>query len=210
MQSADLQSLRDKARVLDELGEKVLWALGKAVDEARQDLARYRRTSPDIAAQSSARGLANWIHDRVWHHICRLLDDVEDVVLHEKGVIRELVVRDRYRLRVKRHHPPARVSTYPTQGALDFMAQPDGQLVLTGLELLRLVAGYQWDADRGEMGPAVLSMRHGIDSVLWVHELPSGEAEWLSRLPRRMSPAATVVRSRLAGVNEGRRRSADG
>ena len=77
---------------------------------------------------------------------------------------------------MKRHRPPAKVSTYPTQGALDFMAQPKGQLVLAGLEQLRLVAGYQWDADRRETGPAVLSMRHGIDAVLWVHELPGGEA----------------------------------
>ena len=208
MEAANLQSLRQKARVLDELGEKVLGGLGTAVDDSRQDLAAYRTTWPDIAAQSSTRGLANWIHDRVWYHTCRRLDSVEDVVLYEKGGLREFIVRGRYRLRVKRHRPPAAVSTYPTQGALDFMSQPEGPLVLAGLEQLRLVAGYQWDADCGEMGPAVLSMRHGIRDVLWVHELPVGE-EGSLQLPRRVSPAVTVVRSRLAGMGDEQQRSGE-
>ena len=129
-----VQKLRHKARVLDELGEKVLEALVGAIDAAREDLRGYRETLPEIALQSSARGMANWIHDRIWYHACRLLDLVEDVVCYERGPFREVIVKDRYRIRLKRHRLPAAVSTFLTQGALDFMEQPDGQRVLDGME----------------------------------------------------------------------------
>ena len=201
MEFERLQTLRHKARVLDELGEKVLDAWVGAVDAARGDLREYRTTLPDIAAQSSPRGMANWIHDRIWSHACRLLDSVDDAVCYEKGPFREVIVQDRYRIRLKRHRPPAAVTTYPTQGAMDFMEQPDGQRVLEGMEQLRLILGYLWDEDSGEMGPAVLSMRHGIKNVLWVHELSSTEGSATS-LPGRDGPTPSAVRSRLDDMVE--------
>ncbi len=200
MESERLQTLRRKARVLEELGEKVLDALADAVDAARNDLRTYWTTLPGIAAQSSPRGMANWIHDRVWSHACRLLDSIDDAVCYEKGPFREIIVRDRYRMRLKRHRPLAAVATYPTQGALDFMEQPDGQLVLAGMEQLRLICGYVWE-DSGEVGPAVLSMRHGIKNVLWVHELSSTEGS-ATPLPGREGPTPSVVRSRLDDMVE--------
>lgn len=201
MNASRLQTLRQKARVLEGLGDKVLDGLSAAVHEARQDLARYREMSPDVVLQSSARGLANWIHDRLWYHTCRLLESVDGVVCYEKGALREVIVEDRYRLRVKRHRVQATVATYPTQGAMDFMEQPDGQRVLDGLEQSRLIVGYQWDADSEEMGPAVLSMRHGVKNVLWVHELPGAQMS-TPQLPRRVRPDAALVRSRLAGMDD--------
>lgn len=201
MESERLKTLRHKARVLEELGEKVLDALADSVVAARSDLRKYWVALPEIAAQSSPRGMANWIHDRVWSHACRLLDLIDDAVCYEKGPLREVIVRDRYRMRLKRHRPPAAVATYPTQGALDFMEQPDGQLVLAGMEQLRLICGYVWNEDSGEMGPAVLSMRHGIKNVLWVHELPSTEGS-ATPLPDREGPIPSIVRSRLDGMVE--------
>ena len=201
-----IQALRQKARVLEDLGDKVLDALVGAVDATRDDLLRYRDVLPDVAAQSSARGLANWIHDRIWYHACRLLDSVDDVVCYEKGAFREIIVEDRYRVRVKRHRPPAAVATYPTQGAIDFMEQPDGQRVLEGMERLRLIFGYVWDRDSDEMGPAMLSMRHGIKNVPWAHELSSKRTS-ATPLPSRAEPAASVVRSRLADMVEEAQRS---
>ena len=196
-----VQKLRHKARVLDELGEKVLEALVDAIDAAREDLRRYRETLPEIALQSSARGMANWIHDRIWYHACRLLDSVEDVVCYERGPFREVIVKDRYRIRLKRHRLPAAVSTFLTQGALDFMEQPDGQRVLDGMEQLRLIFGYVWDEDSDEMGAAVLSIRHGIKNVLWVHEMPN-TGEPATKLPGRESPPPSVVRSRVSDMVE--------
>lgn len=150
MESEQMQTLRHKARVLEELGEKVMEAFAGAVDAARDDLRIYREVLPDVATQSSARGMANWIHDRVWHHARRLLDSVDDAVCYERGPFREVIVKDRYRIRLKRHRPPASVATFPTQTALDFMEQPDGQRVLAGMEQLRLICGYVWDADSGK------------------------------------------------------------
>lgn len=197
--------LRQRARVLEELGEKVLEALVGAIDSTREDLRTYRVALPGIAAQSSARGLANWIHDRLWYHACRLMDLIDDVVCYEKGPFREIIVEDRYRIRLKRHRPLASVAAYPTQGAIDFMEQPNGQRVLEGMEQLRLIFGYVWDEDSDEMGPAVLSMRHGVRNVLWLHELPSAGAG-AAPLPTRAGPAPSVVRSRLDDLVEEDRR----
>ena len=81
------------------------------------------------------------------------------------------------------------------------MEQPDGQFVLAGMEQLRLICGYMWNEDSGEIGPAVLSMRHGIKNVLWVHELSSTEGS-ATPLPDREGPTPSIVRSRLDGMVE--------
>ncbi len=156
--------------VLDGLGEKVLEALGSAIPRTRLDLQRYRTSLPDIVATSSPRGLANWFHDRIWHHLVSDLQDLDNVVIVDKGPLREIVVDDTYRIRVKRHDQRGRIRTYPTQTALEFLSQP--QLVLDGLAQIHLMAGYQWDSTTHEIGPAVLSLRDGLDNVLWLIELP--------------------------------------
>ncbi len=115
-------------------------------------------------------------------------------------------MHDRYRIRLKRHRLPATVATYPTQGALNFMEQPNGQLVLEGMEHIRLILGYLWDNDSDEVGAAVLSMRDGIDNVLWVHELDDTPDSAVA-LPRRTQPAPAVVRSRLGAMTEEAQRS---
>lgn len=193
--------IRDKARVLDELGDKVLEALAASVTGARRDFLRYQTTLPDFAAQASSRGSANWIHDRLWHHVRALLDDVDDVLLIDLGVTREVVLGGRYRIRMKRHHPPAQVATYPTQTAMHFMSQAPEQLVLEGLEQVNLIAGYVWFGDSAEIGTAVLSLRDGQDNVLWVHELPETDldrsANVATPLPPRDEHENTQVRLRL-------------
>lgn len=123
-----------------------------------------------------------------------------------RGPVREVIVHDRYRIRLKRHRLPATVATYPTQGALNFMEQPNGQLVLEGMEHIRLILGYLWDNDSDEVGAAVLSMRDGIDNVLWVHELDDTPDSAVA-LPRRTQPAPAVVRSRLGAMTEEAQRS---
>ena len=76
------------------------------------------------------------------------------------------------RVRIKRHDKKGRVSTYPTQAALEFLSQPPEQLVLDGLAEVPLIAGYQWNSTTHEIDPAVLSLRDGSDNVLWMIELP--------------------------------------
>lgn len=207
MDSASMLQLRDRLRILEELGDKVLNAFGWAVVAARRDLAEYRAWHPDWVAQSSSRGLANWIHDRLWHHVARLLIDIPEVEVYEKGATRELIIGGRYRVRVKRHGIGASVSTYPTQGALEFMHQPNEQLVLAGLEQVRLIFGYEWLGGSDEVGAAVLSLRDGSKKVLWVHGLPDDEQDAAASLPSWEAPAPGVMRQPQIGERDDRRRS---
>ena len=200
--------IRDKARILDELGDKLLGALASSVTEARADFLRYQSTLPEFAAQASQRGLANWIHDRLWYHISALLDDADGVFLIEHGATREIVLGDRYRIRMKRHKPPAQVAFYPSQAALGFMRQAPEQLVLDGIEQINLISGYVWIDDSSEIGPAVVSMRDGKDNVLWIWELPeTGATTSVTSLPPRDDPVETEVRARIKRLQRGDPRS---
>lgn len=170
-----MKSPDNSEEVVAALGEKVVEALSSAIPRTRLDLGRYRRSLPDIVATSSSRGMANWFHDRVWHHVVSELQDRDDVVIVDKGPLREITVDGTYRVRIKRHDRKGRISTYPTQTALEFLSQPPEQLVLDGLAQIRLIAGYQWDSTTHEIGPAVLSLRDGMDNVRWMTELPESD-----------------------------------
>lgn len=161
-----MKSHPDAATVLDGLGAKVTAALARAVALSATDLKEYRTRFPVWVSDSSERGLANWIHDRIWAHLASQVDGEPGVRMSEGEPTRELVVGLGYRLRVKRHREDAQVSSYPTQTALEFFAQ-GVQETFPGLEETRLIAGYVWLPDTREVGEAVLSMRDGRDHVLW-------------------------------------------
>ncbi|MCW2541551.1 MAG: hypothetical protein JWN95_3276 [Frankiales bacterium] len=42
---------------------------------------------------------------------------------------------------------------------------------LDGLDEVRLIAGYRWDAELRELGPAVISLRSGPDKIVWTEIL---------------------------------------
>ncbi|MFE3202876.1 hypothetical protein [Embleya sp. NPDC059237] len=168
-------SYPESDEVLAGLGSKVVQGLVHAVVQARADLLRYRMREPAVVAQHSERGLANWIHDRMWAHLVAVLDGHPEVTLSEGEPTRELVVGLRYRLRIKRHRDGGQVSSYGTQTALEFFAQGH-QDTFPGLEELRLTAGYEWDADARDIGDAVLSLRDGKDHIVWLeHLVDTGE-----------------------------------
>jgi hypothetical protein len=155
--------------VLPDLGDKVVGALVDATKKTRSDLVEYRTTFPQWVADSSDRGLSNWIHDRLWAHLRRALDDMDAVLLVDGGVTREVMVGTRYRARVKRHGTRDRVRSYPTKAALAFWAQSD---TLQGLEEVRLGFGYRWDGDERQIGSTVISLRDGLDAeAIWVVEV---------------------------------------
>ncbi|MFF8649935.1 hypothetical protein ACF06D_17130 [Streptomyces griseoluteus] len=157
--------------VLSDLGSKVVGGLARAVANTRKDLAAYRETHLSWVSDSSERGLANWIHDRLWAHVCAEFDGQPDIGLSDREPTREITVGVNYRLRVKRHRLDGKVSSYATQTALEFYAQ-GVQQVFPGLEEVRLIAGYDWDADSRSMGDAVLSLRDGEEEVIWHISLP--------------------------------------
>lgn len=106
----------------------------------------------------------------------RLIDAVEGmdhVAVVESGPTREIFVSSStliFRIRVKRHDVVGNVSTYPTQGALEFLEQTF-QPTLDGLFEVRLILGYIWEADAHEIGSTVLSLRDGMENIIWLIEL---------------------------------------
>lgn len=160
--------------VANDLPAKVLAALSDAAANTAQDLTEYRSTFPAWVAQSSERGLAGWIHDRLWTHLVELLADIPEVSIVDREPRREIFVGTRYRLRVKRHHADGAISTYLTESALQFLAQRHP--TFEGLEEIHLVAGYLWEPDLRTVGVPVLSLRDGKDKPQWMRELPPGDA----------------------------------
>lgn len=171
-----MESLPTADQVLDDVGDKFTGAVAKAVGLARDDLATMRRVLPEFVTQSSARGLANLLHDRLWHHLVVLLDGMDRVTLVEKGPTCEAIVNVKYRFRFKRHHEDGSVQAYPTSSALQFFDQDEQQLVLEGFEEVHLIAGYYWLDESHDVGAAVMSMRDGKDNIVWIIELPEEPA----------------------------------
>lgn len=167
-----MKSHPNSQEVLEALGDKIVNSLGAVVFEARKDLDNYRSTFPDFVADASERGLANWIHDRLWTHLISNLEDSDTVQFVDNGPTREVLVDDTYRLRIKRHDAQGRVTSYPTASANAFFEQLSLELQLDGGTEVRLIAGYRWTPESREIGPAVLSYRDGVDNLVWMVELP--------------------------------------
>lgn len=178
--------------VLSALGDNVAQGLGRAVSLAREDLTTYREQHPDWVVRHSSRGLANWIQDHLWFHVMAELDEDEAVDIQERGATREIIVASTFRFRLKRHDLNGLVASYPTQTAIEFMEQPKGQL--PGLELVHLIAGYEWDKEERKILRAVLSLRDGAE-ILWVVQLPEdaqGSAQVIT-IPPATSPTPASI-----------------
>lgn len=150
------------------LGDKVIDALREAVSTTREDLTDYRRLRPAWVAAHTERGLAAWIHDRFWFQLVALVEELPGVSLVDHEPTREIWVGPNHRLRVKRHHEDGHVSTYPTLTALDFLGNE--QLNFDGFEEVHLIAGYTWEREARDLGPAVISLRNG-SAIIWKEEL---------------------------------------
>jgi hypothetical protein len=160
---------RNSDEVLDALGSKVVEALGSSIALARQDFAVYRTEHPAWVADATQRGVSNWLHDRILAHLTRLLEDVPNASISGPEPTRELSVGVNFRIRVKRHDGSGATHSYPTQTALDFLAQPSTP-AFPEMDEVRLQAGYVWDKVAHDVGPAVLSFRDG-QTVIWMVEL---------------------------------------
>ena len=100
---------------------------------------------------------------------------MEELLIHDKGPLRELIVNNQVRVRLKRHHGSGAIATYPTEEALRFYSQhpSKGQLVLFDNfpEMTNLVFGYIWDRELGEIGAATVSYPISRERSLWVREI---------------------------------------
>jgi hypothetical protein len=190
-----MKSYPTSQQALAVLGDKVTDALNRSAMLTKADLLEYRRQHPAWVAAHSERGLAGWLHDRQWYHLMALLTDVEGVSIVDKEPTRDIYVGVNVRLRIKRHHWDGRVSTYPTDAALLFMAQPPVQDTLEGLEEVHLIGGYHWDKGLRDITAAVLSLRDGLKNQIWLIELPlQGEkGSGPSGLPALPGPKSPTI-----------------
>lgn len=194
--------------VLHALGDKVVNGLSRAVVLGRNDLADYRALRPSWVAASSERGLANWIHDRIWNHLLVQVDGLNDVTILDREPRREVFVGVTYRVRVKRHHTDGQVSSYPTEEALDFFGQ-EGTPPIPTMEEINLIAGYEWDREARAMGAPLLSLRNGRSNVLWMVELPEVGEQGGGTVVRPTVPGPSGPTVDLPGIDVRRDGSKD-
>lgn len=182
----------DREAILEMLGDKIIEAWGSAVALTRFDLERYRLEMPELAMSHTPRGLANMIHDWLWKHLRHQIDGVDGVriVESEAGPLRELVIGDQIRVRVKRQSATGSVAASQTSLALDFYQQKSGQLSLLPPEI-NLVFGYSWDYAKCEIGSVTVSYPLSSKKSLWVHEIP--ESDTHSDIPLRTEPPSLKV-----------------
>lgn len=173
-------------QVREDIGDKVITAIGKCVASARRDLSDYREALPRMVARHTDRGLANWIHDMMWASLVTELDEMPGVDLVDNNVTREVVCGVNYRFRVKRHDRDARVRSYPTQSALDFHIQT---ATLDGLEEWNLTFGYEWDNEQRRIGSPVMALHNG-KKLVWYEALPEIELDAATPLSSPTEPDA--------------------
>lgn len=182
--------------VASAVGDKVIAAVGVSVANAATEFALYRKIFPSWVAQTTERGLAGWIHDRMWHHLLTALDGHPDLTVVDKEPLREIVVgpvTSICRFRIKRHHQDGSVSTYRTPLALEFLAQ--GPEMLGIFAETHLIAGYKWDKELRSIGVPLISLRDGRRHI-WEHELELPEPTVQPQpegLPVHTTPTAPVI-----------------
>jgi hypothetical protein len=184
--------------VVSELGDKVVDAIVHAVEVAKEKFAQYRALHPDWAADNAARTIADLIHDWMWTDVKQRLDLLPHVNLIDEDPRREIAVRVEsaerlsYLLRIKLHHLDGRTSSYQTQTVMDFELQGGNETFPSWGEV-RLEAGYEWDKETRTMGAPVISLRHGRNKIIWVHQLPGQGGSWGATVSRPMGPGAPTL-----------------
>lgn len=158
------------AEITARLGDKTTHGIAQAVSDAKEDLTDYRTVRPRYVAEASERGLANWIHDRLWIHLIEQLDEDPATHFRDRGPTREFRVGTKYLFRAKRHRAGDRISSYPTPTAQAFWNQ-DTITLFPDADEVRLAAGYRWDPELREINEAVISLRDGMDHVVWAVSL---------------------------------------
>ena len=114
-----------------------------------------------------------------------------------------------YLLRLKLHHLDGRTSSYQTQTVIDFELQKGVTQTFPSYEEVRLEAGYAWDAKTRTMGAPVISLRHGRNRVIWVHQLSPGQGGAAGSKKRRYSARSDSIRAYSAGGGGGAERESD-
>ncbi|MGN6130965.1 MAG: hypothetical protein ACTHOK_11555 [Nocardioidaceae bacterium] len=180
-------------QVSDELGDKIMHGFSSIVLGAAADLAEYRRVLPAAVSRASGRGLANWIHDAMRARARAEFDGLSQVSFteHEPHFDAYIASPEQtlFRVRFKRHTASGRIANVRTQGALDFVSQPDDLLSLLGMKTVHLCVGYEWDAETRTMSAPVMTLRDGsFEDVVWMLDLPAAPAAGVGTVITPVTP----------------------
>lgn len=178
------------------LGDKIIHGFAAIVQGAADDLAEYRRVLPSAVARASSRGLANWIHDAMRARALAEFDGFTEVSFQDRGQHFEIYVvssdKTLFRVRLKRHSVTGRITNYRTQGALDFITQPEDLFTLLGIKTVHLCVGYEWDTETRSMEGAVMTLRDGsFEEVVWMIDLPTATAAVAGTVVTPVTPIVT-------------------
>lgn len=162
--------LNDETGVRAALGQVVLAGIVQGRTHADQMLVELKMLAPRHVRAMQDVALASTLHDFYFDGVTLALgEDPRVQIVRSKSSGDHIVVDDEYVIRFKKHDAYGRVQSLGTKAARDFHS---GSVVLEGCELVSLTAGYIFDEDLREMGPAVLSYRTAIRSVPeWCYEI---------------------------------------
>lgn len=196
-------SPHDPDAVLAEVGDKFLLALVRATAAAGDDLTLMRAWQPRWCAGMFQREIAGLVHSRIWWYLTHDLRGMDGVQLHTKEPHREVrlvgPLGRTVAVRIKRHSDQDRISSYPTASDIEFWG--GSRHTVGGMEEITLAAGYRWDREQEQVGPAVISYREGRDNLVWAVEVeapdgPTGPLRYVSVAPRQWEvdlPTRTAV-----------------
>lgn len=182
-------------QVSDALGDKIMHGFSSIVIGAATDLAEYRRVLPAAVSRASGRGLANWIHDAMRARARAEFDGLSAVSFteHEPHFDAYIASPEQtlFRVRFKRHTGTGRIANVRTQGALDFVSQPEDLLSLLGMKTVHLCVGYEWDSESRSMSAPVMTLRDGsFEDAVWMIDLPTAHAVGVGTV---ISPVTPIV-----------------
>jgi hypothetical protein len=185
-------------QVSDELGDKIMQGFSSVVLGAATDLAEYRAVLPGAVSRASGRGLANWIHDAMRARARAEFDGLSEVSFteHEPHFDAYIVSPEQtlFRVRFKRHTATGRIANVRTQGALDFVNQPDDLLSLLGIRTVHLCVGYEWNAESRMMSAPVMTLRDGsFEDVVWMIDLPAAPAAGVGTVVTPVTPVVPTT-----------------
>ena len=148
----------EREEVLRALGDDVIEACLAGRDNASKRLKEFKSSMPAAYRQLKA-SLAGNLHDWYFAGVSDALEGNKRVEVLSNKAGDHIVVDDEYIVMFKKHDSDRQIKSYPTRAARRFHS---GQVMLSGIRMVTLTAGYLFDSDLNEVGAAVISQQRGL------------------------------------------------
>ncbi|HBV97794.1 MAG: hypothetical protein JL50_02865 [Peptococcaceae bacterium BICA1-7] len=178
-------SLNEAKRILDPILPKLSKSINAAINDYKRNILRL---------EYSRRTRASIINDLMWRYAQEALIDAPGIFWRRKGNSHYLIIEDKFKLKFKMLTKNLRSMNIPTQQALDFVYQENGQLDFPDkpAPVTNILAGYKWNDLQTDHDGVYIVCPFGTQN-LWALEITqekSKEAE--------IVPIPTTERKRVA------------